>query len=844
MKAFHTIAVPHKDILSGRLTMDVFAADLWEVSNNRGPEEYRDSDAFFKKTYLTDGLSHLTAKVEQRLKGKTGDPVIQIQTPFGGGKTHSLIALYHKAQEWGTKRVVISGTVLSADETIWGTLEKQLTGKITKLTGKVSPGKEAIRSLLDKNQPLLILMDEILAYATKASGIQVAESSLASQTIAFMQELAETVSMLEKASLVVTLPSSRLEHYDEGAERMFQQLIKVMGRQEKIYTPVQDHEISKIIRRRLFGHIDMDEVKKVVSSYIEYAEKESILPAGILPTEYRGRFIDSYPFMPEVIDTLYHRWGSYPTFQRTRGVLRLLSLVIHALKESGQSYISLADFDLANQDIRQELLKHIGPEFNSVIASDITDPESGSKKADRSLGSAYQGLKLGKRTGTTIFLYSFSGGTEKGTTIAEIKRSATSTVNPSSVVSEAVEQLKNKLFYLQNRGDKYYFSNQPNLNRIVLTYMENVDEEKELTPIEKDLIKASISGSKLKVYIWEESPANIPDTEELKLVILKNKDEKIIEKIIETKGQTPRVYRNTLVFLHPSEAEKSRFKTSLKKMIAFENIKKDESITLSDYQKKELHESFKRIEKDVKESIRRVYRIITLPDKEGIKDIDLGIPTYGEEKSLDQDVYERLRLEGRILEKIAPLVIKEKYLSGKEYVSTEQIYKASLTTPGEPVPTAETVISSGIDEGVNMGLFGLGELKDDKPVVNLFKEKALSALTGNEIIITEDVCISEKEGKAAHITEITHFEGSKEKKETIEESEIEVEQTGQISKNKIHLKFTVPHGKLSDIMRTLNLIQRKFNKLEIEVTATEGNITDQDYEDKILETFRQLGIDV
>ncbi len=93
MKVFHTIAIPHRDILEGRLTMDVFAADLWEVSQNRGPDEYRDSDTFFKKTYLTEGLRNLLSVVEKRLQGKGGDPVIQIQTPFGGGKTHALIAM-------------------------------------------------------------------------------------------------------------------------------------------------------------------------------------------------------------------------------------------------------------------------------------------------------------------------------------------------------------------------------------------------------------------------------------------------------------------------------------------------------------------------------------------------------------------------------------------------------------------------------------------------------------------------------------------------------------------------------------------------------------------------------
>jgi len=107
MTAFHTIAVPHEDILAGRLTLDVFAADLWEVHKGRAPDEYRDPTRFFQQTYQTEGLRNLLAVVEKRLRGEGGDPVIQIQTPFGGGKTHALIAMYHKAAEWDANCVVV-----------------------------------------------------------------------------------------------------------------------------------------------------------------------------------------------------------------------------------------------------------------------------------------------------------------------------------------------------------------------------------------------------------------------------------------------------------------------------------------------------------------------------------------------------------------------------------------------------------------------------------------------------------------------------------------------------------------------------------------------------------------
>ena len=839
MRPFHTIAVPHRDILEGRLTMNVFAADLWEVSQNRGPDEYKDAETFFRKTYQTQGLTNLLTIVENRLQGKGGDPVIQIQTPFGGGKTHALIAMYHKAVEWSARKVVVVGTAPGTKETLWGLLEKQLTGKIKRLSGQVSPGKEAIRELLCENQPVLILMDEVLEYVTKAAGVKVTESSLAAQTIAFMQELTETAGTLEKVCLVVTLPSSNIEHYDEKAETLYQQLQKVAGRVEKIYTPVQENEISRIIRRRLFGDLDENGAQKVVTGFVEYAEKEGVLPPGLLPSEYRDRFLDSYPFMPEVLDVLYHRWGSFPTFQRTRGVLRLLSLVIHSLKGTDKPYISLADFALANQEIRQELLKHIGAEFNSVIAADITDVEGGSKKVDLSLGRAYQGLSLGSRTATTIFLYSFSGGQERGTTSGEIKRSATTVQNPASVVAEVTEHLKGKLFYLQNIGEKYFFSNQPNLNRILLTNMENV-KENELIEMEWELLRNSIKGGRLKVFIWEENAGNIPDSDELKLLILKRGDKGLMENILKTKGQTPRVYCNTIFFLYPLESERPMFITAMKSKIAYGYIERDKELNLSDDQKKEVKKELKKAEEGLKESIRRLYRAMSIPDREGVKGVDLGIPTYGEEKMLNQEVYEKLRSDGQILEKIAPLVLKEKYLSEKEYVLTEQLYQSSLKTPGERRPINKAVLEDGITEGVRTGLFGLGELEGDKPACRYFKEKPSIAFSGNEVMIGAALCQEQRKKEEEPVPKPPLYPQLEPKTPPqVGEGEI-----GTQVKERIQLRFRIPKGKVAGIQGVMNLLQSKFETLEIELMAKDGSISKQDYEDKIEEAFRQLGIEL
>jgi regulator of replication initiation timing len=851
VKAFHAIAVPHRDILEGRLTMDVFAADLWEVAQNRGSEEYRDSATFFRKTYLTENLKELLAGVEKRLRGNGGDSVIQLQTPFGGGKTHSLIALYHKAKEWGSKTVVIDGTTPSVEQdTLWGMMEKQLSGEIKNFAGKIAPGKEALRKLIEPYQPLLILMDEIHEYTMRAAGVIVeGQNTLAEQTTAFLMELTGVVGTLPQVCLLFSLPASLMEHVSPVGMQILHNLQNIVGRKEKIISPVQENEISKIIRKRLFQSLKENEALEVIETYLDYICQEGILPAGMERTEFRRLFLDSYPFLPEVVDVLYKRWGSYSSFQRTRGVLRLLSLVIHSLKDSQNSYISLADFDLSNQDIRQELVKHIGPEYNGIIAEDITDPNSGAKQVDRSLGSSYKGLQLATRVANATFMRSFSGGQVHGSTSNEIKLSATTINNPVSEISVVVESLRKRLFFLQEADDRYYFCNQPNLNKVLFVKMENVDPEgQEMIDEEKEYLAELIRGGNLKTYLWEDNPANIPDTEELKLIMLNHDNPSVMKNIIDQKGQTPRVNQNTIIFLYPLITERSFLIEALRKKIAYQRIENDPHLALSEEQKKQVRDGLKKAEGEIRDNLRKVYRQVAIPAQDGLRFLDLGIPVYGLEKKLNDEVYDKLKSDGEIVDKIAPLVIKERYLTQNPYVLTEGLYLSLLRTPGEMRPTSKSVIENAISEGVNKGSFGLGEIENGKAVCRFFKESVTVALYGEEIILREDLCVKSK--PTDNGVNDSGFEGTgeKNKDDTIESGEITTStgnsgNEGKI-KDAIHLKFQIPDGKVSDVTQVIRLIKNKFKYVEIEISALKGQMTESEYENTVEESFRQLGIEL
>ena len=840
MKPFTQIAIPHEDVLEGRLSMDVFAADLWQVANGKAPPDYKDANLFFRKTYLTKGLENIIETAKARLEGRSGDSVIQLQTPFGGGKTHTLIALYHKAKEWGAKVIVFDGTALNPREVKpWEELERQLTGKVEITKGDVSPGKEKLIELLSENSPILILMDEILEYVTKAAGVKVGDSNLASQTFAFIQELTGAVSTIGNALLVLTLPSSILEHYDENAERMFQRLQKITGRMERIHTPVEEEEIEHVVRARLFSKINEREVEKVVNDFVEYARKEGLL-SGDDVANYREKFLRSYPFKPEVIDILYKRWGSFPTFQRTRGVLRLLSLVVHDLLGKNIPFIRLGDFNLNDSEIKRELIKHIGDEWDSIIAQDITSRGSGARKVDDSLGSSYKSYSLGTVVSTAIFMMSFSGRGEKGGSIREIKLSTVYPEFPSTVIDAVISNLREKLFYISDEG--LFFTNQPNLNKVIIGREENIPNE-DVYEEEKEVIRAHVSKSpKFRVHLHPKFPRDVPDTAELKLVILnKSKpDEEFLEKC----GESPRVHRNTIIFLCMDESQKENFYLYLRKLLALKSIDMDKTLRLTDKQRKEVKNKLKNYEQRMYEELRRLYRKIFLPARDGYREIDMGLPTFGE-SLLDKEIYEHLKTQGEILEKISPKVIKDKYMLENDYIEIKKLYDAFLKTPGEIRLISERGLVESVKEGVRNGLFGFGYIKGDEIECTCMNETPTVNLVDGEVIIRPELCMKEEKEEGVGESQAPQEEGIK-GVSAIKEAKKGVEEVEKGKYSKIHLRLKVPVGQISTIARIVNYLKDKFNQCTVEITihASDGGISITEYEDKVMEALIQGNIEI
>ncbi|GFP42119.1 hypothetical protein HKBW3C_01245, partial [Candidatus Hakubella thermalkaliphila] len=592
------VTIPHRDIREGKLSEAIFAADLGDVVYGKAPLEYRDASIFFQKTYLTQGLKNLLENVLSRLSGGKGDAVIQLQTPFGGGKTHALLALYHVVRHRkeiehltavselpeakDAKVTVFVGTQADAvsGKTPWGEIAEQLGQyEIIKEHDKkrIAPGKEKLRQILEASGPTLILMDEILEYIVKANRAEKVEKITQGQTLAFLQEISEVVASSENCGLVITLPASILERYDEEAERSLQQLQKISGRVEAVYTPVEGVEIYEVIRKRLFEDLGDEKTRRqVAESYFKlYQSLSTDVPSEVKEIEYRERIERAYPFHPELIDVLYERWGSYPTFQRTRGVLRLVAEVVADLYGGKvvSPLIQSSIVNLENQTIRREFIKHIGNEYDSVISADIAGKNAKAPRIDKEMGSEYERYGTAKGIATSVFLYSFSAGASRETTLPRIRVALLREGIPATIVGDAVAKLEEELWYFHSERKQYAFRNQPNLNRVIVDREETISEDRIREEL-KGLIQKN-AGRALEVYLWPESASDIPDNKNLKLAILSpscsydsDKGKRLAAELFEKAGLGFRVYKNTLFILLIDDNQHVFLNKALRRLLA------------------------------------------------------------------------------------------------------------------------------------------------------------------------------------------------------------------------------------------------------------------------------------
>lgn len=880
MTTWYDVVEPHQDIKDGNFDEAVFTAKLGDVASGRAPIEYGDSQVFFKKTYLTNGLNSLLSMVYNKLVNGKGSSVVEIKTPFGGGKTHALIAIYHYLKNGeaiaaqlpqglrpiDAKVSAIVGTDLNPAEgsirdgltirTLWGEIAYQLAGKEgynffeKNDTDKIAPGKEKLREFLENQQPFVLLFDEVLAYITKARGVDYHNTNLGAQTFEFLHELSETVSSLQNGMLIVTLPWSHLEDYTEKEEESLAKLEKIFGRIESIETPVKGEEVYSVIQRRLFSGIKNKELRdNIILNYFDlYQRHKDELPAKARDVNYKGKMELAYPFHPEVIDILNEKWGTFTSFQRTRGVLRLLANVIEDLynKEKNIDIILPSDIGLDAPSVRQEFLKHIGSEYESIIGSDISGHDAKSISLDRE----NKGWKrLAERISTTIFFYSFSGDkSEKGATLDYIKFAVMHTDTIPSMVTEVLQRLDKTLWYLNEKGEMYRFSKIPNLNRMVLAKKELYDRTYK-EEMRKQLQQEA--GNAFSSFLWPLKSEDIPDNKEIKLVILQpNEPEDTPQNWLEKKGNTFRTYKNTLIFAMAEPGGFSAFKEEIKTILALRDIESDiksggeaglvEKAT-------EIGQRIKRIRDDISYNVRKMYNILVA----GQEKILLGQPTVGKE-SLSNWYKRELESREKLAANIHYRYLLNKFMEGKDKLESKVIVDQFYKDPAFVIPEFPDVIKRSIQQGIAEGAFGLGYLDGDE--VNRSTVKFKTNIPTNAISLGEGEVLfpaavaSElmERGEGVGVGSTGGAGPVTQPPISGPVPEPKPPEPGSKRYKKVFLRIEdIPASKIADLNRGILMpLSREvggFNfNMEINVESTEG-VSEQTIKNKIKETISQIG---
>jgi len=763
------VAEPHRDIREGRFDAAVFAADLGMVLQDKGAVDYRDPVTFFKKTYPTRGLTELLVDVMRRLAGEpAGEAVIQLQTPFGGGKTHSLLALYHLFKHAdqvdhldsvrtlllaaGLPRVpqvrvaALVGTALSADKgrrtseglhirTLWGELAYQLGGPdLYRLIedsdrDRVAPGTDRLGQLLEQATPALVLMDEVLEYQVKAAGVKVGGGTLAGQTLGFLQELTIAVSNHPQTGLVLTLPSSRLELFDEAAIVALERLERVIGRVETVRAPVEGMEVYEILRRRLFERVgNPAEHRRVAEAYWEYYQQHGDdLPRQVREPRYRELMVRAYPFHPELIGILYERWGSIPGFQRTRGVLRLLALVVGDLyrKHHHAPLIQPAHLDLGLQGVRRELVKYIGEEYEAVLGSDVVNHGAKAMQIDQALGSEYARERVAQGLATSIFLYSHSGGRERGATEPQLRLALLRPQMSPAIVADAMDRLAKRLWYLYNEGGLWYLSSQPNLNKMLVEQEDAVRREEIGAEVRRTLEEIIGLRTFRRVYIWPREDRDVADVPELSLVVLDldhpmgSEDEEVtrrfITQVLDNHGTTFRQYRNALVFLTSDGVTLSDVAEAARTLIALRAIATDPTTVeqLREEQQKDLMKRLDDARSRLPQRVAAAYRYIVTggPEKE-LQVWDLGAQAYDTSRTLSRRVWDMLLGAERLLEKLDPRLIVEGpwalWPTEQDGLRVADLWGYFVRYTHLPMLADQAVLTGAIVGGLKRRLFGYG----------------------------------------------------------------------------------------------------------------------------------------
>ncbi len=681
---------PRTDVLKGRISEADFAADLAQVILGKGNEEYLDPKHFFANTYPTRGLKNLLANVCQRLNG-IGDEVASIfrlDTSYGGGKTHGLIALTHAArgmqgvsevQEFVDPSLIPKGHVRiaafdgeNADpangrdmgdgvlaHTPWGEIAYALAGKDgykrvrNSDLSRIAPGAETLRELF-AGEPTLILLDELSVYLRKVRNIEGARYQLT----AFLTSLFKAVEGSPNAALVYTLAIGKdgraIDAYTEENQFIADNMAEaesVSARKATLLNPTEEDETVQVLRRRLFKSIHQERAEATVQAYKHlWLTSRDSLADEAARSETFETFQASYPLHPEVLETLTSKTATLGNFQRVRGMLRLLARTVSHLwkeKPSDATAIHPHHIDPGYEPIRQEIVTRLGQTaYVPAIANDVAGSGAGKKALAQEIDNNFHsGMPpYAVYTARTIFLHTLAFNDPlKGLSPEQLRYSVLCPAMDITFIEEARKKFIADSAYLDDRpGAPMRFLAEANLRQIIRREEQYVDAGEARAEL-NDRIRQIFAGRPFDMNAFPGGPYDVPDevgNGGPQLVVLSydgvtvggsvESVPELIERIYSRKGSEGsalRVLRNNLVFVVADDARKNEMRRTTYQRLALRELKKPERIIdLAEHQQLKVRELEARSEQELAIAIQQCYRHIFYPSRNrvGKSEVDLA----------------------------------------------------------------------------------------------------------------------------------------------------------------------------------------------------------------------------
>ena len=709
MEPWYKVTTLRKEVREGRsFSPDEFAIALEQVVAGTAPADYLDPAQFFARTCFTRALSEHAGMVLRRLAGKTENtaPVLTLITQFGGGKTHTLTALYHLARA-GAGATGLPGVsdLLIADglekvpdsrvgvfvgnawdpgegrETPWIDLARQVAGDagvaaLGATAHSAPPGTEALgRVFAAADAPLLLLFDEVLNFVNR-------HRDMAESFHAFIQNLTVAATGARQVAAVVSLPRSQVEMTDW--DRQWQERItKVVRRVARDLIANDEEEIGEVVRRRLFEDLGDERLRKRIARiHADWCfERTARLPPEWLAVDsarterktkvfLRGRFESCYPFHPATLSVFQRKWRALAQFQQTRGALAMLAQWIsyaardQFAKARKEPLITLGSAPLDALAFRAVVLGQLGEtRLDAAIEADLAGPTAHARALDVDVAGAFRDLH--RRVGTAILFESSGGQVDKVAHLPELRFALGEPEVDTATIDGAAADLEKRGFFIRKVGsDGYLIHHQATLKKVVSDRRASLDEDSEIRPATAKLVRGAFThGSTLPVVPHPEDSTAIPDSPRLTLVVVDPetewRDDSLSNSRIvgwtRTRGGSPRLYPGALIWCGRRPGHALHDKVAL--WLAWRRVAQEvaEGVLGTDVDVAEVQSWVKEAEDAAQDEVWASYRLVAIVDakaENGIRVIDLGAGHASASETLCARIVTALKTEALLNETV------------------------------------------------------------------------------------------------------------------------------------------------------------------------------------------------